>query len=327
MTASVTQSFTRAIMQNLQQFNIELDPSLRHAIDQYRHEDRLPMALQDALWQSLEATNNANLGLNIGLAMLPQSFDTMGFLLLSSPSLAVAVDSLVNFSPLVGEGGSFSKSHASNGWILRYDARFTVAVTLRIEAIFASIATGARWVAGKNITPVEIYFSHPTRADEHLYAQVFGAANIHFNHACNAIVYADDDWHFKQKNVNPAVQHQMLDLAQQQLDQLQPRNLTDKVEALLTRQPWLSRAQIATSLAMSERTLSRKLTALNSSYQDISQNIRKQQAMLQVVESDTTQATLAEYLGYSDESAFAKAFKRWTGMSFREYRHIYSIRG
>ncbi|MEW9797081.1 AraC family transcriptional regulator [Alteromonas sp. CYL-A6] len=320
MTASVTQSFTQAILSRLEQLNIAIDPELLSRIRQHQDDARLPMALQDALWQWLEQHNERGLGLHIGLAMLPQHFDTIGFLLLSSPSLSVAVDSLINYSPLIGEGGQFAKTHTAQGWSIRYDARFTIAVSLRIEAIFASIATGARWVAGKNITPVAVCFSHAQQAPDALYQQAFGEAEVNFEHAHNAIVYADSDWHYKQREVNPAVQAQMLGLANQQLAQLSPQNFVEQVEALLTNQPWLSRAQIAASLAVSERTLQRRLRASDTHYQALAQHIRKQHALAQIHKPHVTQASLADYLGYSDESAFAKAFKRWTGMGFRDYR-------
>ncbi|WJG10279.1 AraC family transcriptional regulator [Aliiglaciecola sp. LCG003] len=320
MDASVTQSFTWAIMRHIEQLDIPITSQLKQQINQYDGALRLPMALQDELWQSLAAENDPSLGLTIGLSMLPQSLDTMGFLLLSSPSLGVAVDSLVNYSSLVGEGGSFSKSHGKQGWKLSYEARFSAAVSLRIEAIMASIVAGARWVSGKDIAPVAVYFKHARQTDLALYNRVFNNAKVHFGQKQNAIVYADDDWNFKQREVNPVVQAQMLDLARQQLAQLKPQNFPAKVQALLIRQPWLSRSQLATSLAISERTLSRKLLAEGLSYQSISHDIRKQHALEQVTKPGTTQAGLADYLGYHDESAFAKAFKRWTGMGFRQYR-------
>lgn len=323
MTASVTTSFTRAILHHLAQRNIKFDAALTEEINDYPDSARLPMALQDALWRSLDQLGDASLGLTIGREMLPQSFDTMGFLLLTSPSLSVAVDSLINYSPLVGEGGTFTRTHTNIGWQLSYEATFTTAVALRIEAIFASIASGARWVAGKAITPVKVSFRHAKRADTHLYLKAFGDANILFRQPQDAIVYASSDWHFKQREVNPAVQAQMLELANQQLAQLTPQPFPERVTILMKTQPCLSRAQLAASLAVSERTLTRKLDKAGISYQSLSQDIRKQHALDQICVPKVTQASLAEYLGYSDENAFAKAFKRWTGLGFRAYRKKY----
>ena len=323
MPASVTKSFTQAILYQLELRGIELPSELLSQLKKYQADTRLPMPLQDALWRYLEAQNIPDLGLNIGGSMQPQHLDTMGFLLLSSPSLSVAVDSLVNYSPIVGEGGRFRKSRTKYGWQLCYDALFTDAVAMRIEAIFASIVKGACWVAGKEIEPVRVSFTHEQQMDITLYQQCFGFQPILFNQKHNAITYSETDWSSKQRQINPSVQSQMLTLARQQLSQLHSQSFKQKVEILLMNQPWLTRAEMAKNLAVSERTLSRKLNSEGTTYQKIVEHIRKKYVLSQIGKHKVTQASLADYLGYCDEHAFAKAFKRWTGMGFREYRRKY----
>ena len=80
---------------------------------------------------------------------------------------------------------------------------------------------------------------------------------------------------------------------------------------------------MAASLAVSERTLTRKLQLRGMTYQQLAQAVRKHHALEQICLAHVTQASLADYLGYSDEHAFAKAFRRWTGMGFREYRQTH----
>ncbi|WP_411358272.1 AraC family transcriptional regulator [Pseudidiomarina salilacus] len=318
--ASVTQSFTHAIVQQLAQLGVVLPCELQQQLAQHHGQQRLPLALQDALWQSLEQQQRPELGLQIGMALQPQHFDTIGFLLLSSPSLGTAVESLVSYSSLIGEGGTFSRARTAEGWQITYEDHFTVAVALRIEAIFASIASGACWVAGKAIAPLRVQLKHVRQAPIEVYQQAFAGADVRFNAVRNAISYSDADWHYRQREVSPALQAQMLDLANQQLAQLQPRSLVERVEALLQRQPWLTRTQLAASLAVSERTLARHLTAANTSFNKLSQQVKLQLALQQVQRPGVTQASLADFLGYSDEQAFAKAFRRWTGQNFSNFR-------
>ncbi len=320
MTASVTQHFTNAIIRQLGAQNIVLPPDLLNSLHAHAGQERLPMRLQDELWHTLAQQAHTGLGLHLGLEMRPENFDTMGFLLLTCPSLSVAVDCLINYSVLVGDGGTFSHSHCSAGWELCYQPRFSSAVALRIETIFSCVATGASWVAGKNITPVKVRFAHPQGAPSRLYAKVFGNADITFGQSQNAIVYADEDWHFKQREVNPALQAQMLALANQQLAALKSHGFSDRADTLMRHQPWLSRSQLAASLAVSERTLTRKLAKAGTSYQQLRDTVRQAHALSQVCSSHVTQASLASYFGYCDESAFAKAFRRWTGMGFRAYQ-------
>lgn len=318
--ASVTQSFTQAIVQQLAQLGVHLSVDLQQQLAQHHGQQRLPLALQDALWQSLEQQQRPELGLHIGMALQPQHFDTIGFLLLSSPALGTAVESLVNYSSLIGEGGTFSRHKTTSGWQIEYNDHFTVAVALRVEAIFASIASGARWVAGKAIAPLQVQFKHTRQAPLAEYQRAFAGADVRFNALRNAISYSDADWHYRQREVNPALQTQMLELAKQQLAQLQPQTLIQRVAALLQRQPWLTRTQLAASLAVSERTLARHLTAANTSYNKLSQQVKLELALQQLQRPGVTQASLADFLGYSDEQAFAKAFRRWTGKNFSDFR-------
>lgn len=320
MAASVTKSFTQAILCQLDRQGIKLDASLLTQLDNYNSKPRLPMQVQDTRWRALEVLRMPELGLRIGTSMLPQHFDTIGFLLLSSPSLSSAVDGLVDYSPIIGEGGKFSKSHTESGWQLRYDAQFVDAIELRIEAIFSSITQGARWITGKPVAPVCIKFKHGQHNNIAAYRHVFGNAEMLFNQPHNAIIFSDNDWTMSEREVNPAVQTQMIALAQQQLTQLQPQNMIDKVTLLLSNQPWLNRAQLAARLALSERSLSRQLQHAGTNYQNLAQHIRKHYAIAQIKNENVTQASLAKELGYNDESAFAKAFKRWTGLGFREFR-------
>ncbi len=320
MERSVMPSFSKAIMRYLDQLGVSMDPLLAEQINRYGNEQRLPMALQEALWQALEAHGDAELGLKIGLAFNPQSFDTLGFLLLSSPSLGAAVDSLIGYSPLIGEGGQFSKSHTPEGWRLTYHPDFTRACALRMEAILACVATGAGWVAGKSMEPVAVGFGHARKVSESAYRKVFGRARLNFDSPAYYLLFSDEDWHSKQREVSPALQAQMQMLAKQQLAQLKPKGIVEQVSVLLSRQPWLSRGQVAASLAMSERHLTRKLSEVGSGFKTLSDEIKKRRALELIREGGSSQGNLADYFGYADESAFAKAFKRWTGLGFREYK-------
>ena len=71
---------------------------------------------------------------------------------------------------------------------------------------------------------------------------------------------------------------------------------------------------------MSERHLNRKLAEHGVSYKNISDKIRKNLAEKLILQGNVNQANLAIYFGSADESAFAKAFKRWTGMGFKQYK-------
>ena len=87
-TNSVTPGFSKAILQILPNLGVSIDPALIAQINQFSSDSRLPMALQDALWQALTELDDNQLGLKIGLGLKPDSYDMLGFLLFSCPLLA-----------------------------------------------------------------------------------------------------------------------------------------------------------------------------------------------------------------------------------------------
>lgn len=320
-TNSVTPGFSKAILHILPTLGVQLEPSLCQQIQQFPSEGRLPMSLQDALWQALVDLNDKELGLKVALNLKPDSYDMLGYLLFSCPTLGDAVDSLIAYSALIGEGGQFSKSHSPQGWKVSFDAFFNTPTAIRIEAVLACVACGAKWISGAPIKPKEVAFTHPQQGHLNTYRAVFGDAKLCFNADKNYLIYHDDDWQLQQRNVNQAVQQQMQSLAELQLKQLQPQNTADKVRAILTKQPNLKREQISSLLAMSERHLNRKLAANSYTFKQLSDEVRAELAKKLIKQGSANQAHLALYFGYADESAFAKAFKRWTGSGFKEYKN------
>ena len=77
---------------------------------------------------------------------------------------------------------------------------------------------------------------------------------------------------------------------------------------------------IARRLYRSRSTLQRQLGAEGTSYRDILESTRKSLAEKYLQSGDYSQAEIAFMVGFSDQSNFARAFKRWTGVSPGQYR-------
>jgi len=78
--------------------------------------------------------------------------------------------------------------------------------------------------------------------------------------------------------------------------------------------------QVAAKLHVTSRTLRRKLTSEGASFQNIKDNIRRDQAINLLSNRKTAVSQISRKLGYSEPAAFSRAFKQWTGMSPKEYR-------
>jgi len=78
--------------------------------------------------------------------------------------------------------------------------------------------------------------------------------------------------------------------------------------------------QMAKHLGMSERSLHRKLAEGGRSYQEIADDVRRSEAERLLLAPDLGMAQIAQALGFADQSAFSRAFKRWTNLTPREWR-------
>jgi AraC-like DNA-binding protein len=81
-----------------------------------------------------------------------------------------------------------------------------------------------------------------------------------------------------------------------------------------------SPAAVASALGTSVRTLQRKLREQGFSYVSILNETRRQLGTAYLLEERYSITEIAFQLGFDDASAFARAFRRWTGVSPSEYR-------
>ena len=78
---------------------------------------------------------------------------------------------------------------------------------------------------------------------------------------------------------------------------------------------------VARCLATSARSLQRRLSAAGTSYQELLDSTRCEAATRYLHDRGLSVGEVAYLLGYSEPSAFHRAFKRWNGITPQEFRH------
>ena len=78
-------------------------------------------------------------------------------------------------------------------------------------------------------------------------------------------------------------------------------------------------SELAERLSVSPQTLRRRLAAESTSFQQIRDQMRRDHAIAALAEGRTPIERISEQLGFSEPSAFHRAFKRWTGSTPRAY--------
>ena len=100
---------------------------------------------------------------------------------------------------------------------------------------------------------------------------------------------------------------------------------TDRVLQILLRGD-LSRLRadsVAEELGMSGTTLRRRLRADHTSYQFLLDRARQYRCEQRLRQAWLPGKCLADELGYLEVNSFYRAFRRWTGLSYSEYKLRY----
>ena len=102
--------------------------------------------------------------------------------------------------------------------------------------------------------------------------------------------------------------------------------LATKVKTLLQDYPLTALPELpelAQQLCLSPRTLRRRLAQEGITLRELKQQLRQSMALHLLSEEHLSMADIAERLGFSEQAAFCRAFKRWTGVAPSQWQSSY----
>lgn len=313
---SVTLRFTQAILQAAERRGIELPADLRAALPET---GRAPLALQDELWECFCASaEDPLIGLRLGLSLQVGHLDLVGMLLMSCETLGEATDQLLEYYPIVGDGGDFQLEHQGDDCLLIYEPLYRTRRRERVEAVMACVLNLARWITGGVFEVRRVRLtSQPAAAPAEYQSLLQGP--VEFDAPANALVFAPALQATALIQANAEMRDHLKPLADQALARLGEGGFSRQVQAVVRREPRWGKERVAEELGMSGRNLVRKLQEEGTSFKLLRSTLLQQLAEQQLA-AGAGVAAVAEQLGFSDESAFAKAFKRWAGQTPSQYR-------
>jgi len=166
-------------------------------------------------------------------------------------------------------------------------------------------------------------FSHSPPADTRRYAQIF-TAEIVFDAPRNELVFASADLEYEMDFANLGLLKVLVDYAGRIPESVdQEHEWSSKVLRVLQEAIMSGRkteiGSVAKKLALSSRSLQLRLQTEGTSYRNCLEKVRKQIALDYILHPDFSLTDVAFLLGYSEQSSFNHAFKRWTGKSPKKY--------
>ncbi|MEM1256339.1 MAG: AraC family transcriptional regulator [Cyanobacteria bacterium P01_H01_bin.21] len=289
-------------------------------------DNRLAHSQFVALWREISRRAQAPaVGLRLAELTTLETFNVTGYAMSHSPTLGTALRRLIRYGRLLYEGMSFGLIVGPETTALSYGV-VNAALPLPVASIEWSLANIVLWAArsmGCSLPLTKVTWQQPAPADCSVYRQFF-QSELRFEDDLNSLVFPTTWLDQPLVNADPG----LCDLLDRYADSLLlalPKSETFltqlqhlMAQELRGREPKLD--AIAAQLGYSPRTLQRKLQQANTSFQQLLDDIRKELALQYLKDTSLTTSEIAFLLGFSENSAFNRAFRRWTTLTPGEYR-------
>ena len=274
------------------------------------------------LWQlAVARSGSPTLGLARSQIAKPANFDVVAYTMMSAPSLLDLLERIVRYISIVNDAVLVTVNEESDGFrlTLRISPGQRQVPWQRYGYDLMSFLSFCRWVTNRDLRPIALELTFAPSSDLEPYRDAFKCP-LRFNAIANALLWSRDDVMMPLPTA-----HKLLDeiherIAGEYLQQVIPSPTRHRVRAIVTRRlsdGELSRAKVANAMAMSARTLHRRLEAEGTSFQQVLDDTRRELAEQYMSRNDLSLADIAYLLGFRDQSSLFRASTRWFGTSPR----------
>ncbi|MBD2456222.1 AraC family transcriptional regulator [Nostoc sp. FACHB-87] len=308
--------------------DVGIDPILLKMPDQ-----QITGSLHSALWREvIKRTGDENFALHLGEAFNLATFGILGYVLVNCHTFGEALEKFSRYTRLFSQGAYIHFTVADGLVFCDCDIVQDLKNYLleqpqyAIESTFTSLLTATKFLTGKQLYLHTVWFQYPRPAETAEYERIF-QTGLHFSMPTNRIIFDANCLNWAVLSANSNLLSMFEQHAQTMLDAMnQEDNYTRRVVQEILQQlkanlPTLE--TVARSLAVSVRQLQRELQTEGTSYQELLDNTRKELALRHLKNPATPIQDVAFLLGFSEPSAFNRAFKKWTGQTPRNYRLSY----
>ena len=285
----------------------------------------LPLSELRAFYdEAARAANDPFLGVHVAASVKRGTYGLLEFLCRSAGTLGDALERLVRFIALLNDAVEVRHRREGSEVVVENQIAGSPLCVGRHgnEFFVASLVLQARALCGIPVVPVRAWLAHPRPKDISTLASTLGLPRsaIEFGAGRNGLAISSAVLALPVLSADDTLHAFLQGQAERSAAALAPapraflarvaEHVRDRLDAGA---PTLE--DTARALRLSPRTLQRRLAAHGTGYQQLLDGVREELAHLYVDDDSVPIGEMAYRLGYADESAFLRAFRRWTGTS------------
>ncbi|WP_196140757.1 AraC family transcriptional regulator [Aliikangiella sp. G2MR2-5] len=290
-------------------------------------EVRVDAALYNQVFEVIATNFNCpTLGLEFGAQIGAKAFNLLGYLTMSAQTLGDAARALQKYNRLVSDMGD-SNIHFENRigfaeWQpVSEIQKFSFHV---VDAVLAGWCSFSRQIVEKQVPLVRVELKHNNEKFRAKYEQVF-ACQVEFSAKHSQLVFERQWLDLPIAQSQRAVYQAMIKQADLAIAKIEAGTFPDNeyiINAIIECLPAgdFGIRAMASRFGVSERTLQRKLSRQAVTFRELQDKARHKLAIRLLDNNELPHATIAGLLGFAEQSAFIRAFKRWQGVTPRRYQ-------
>jgi AraC-like DNA-binding protein len=286
--------------------------------------ERLTTAQVAALFQEcVKLTGNPAVGLTVARFMHPSTLHALGYSLLASSTLRDCCERLVNYFRLASEQGEVRIIEEDDTFCITTQALTDGVAFETMDAWHAFLVRLFRLLYKPDFAPLSVRLARPCPAGyEEQYLKSFHAP-VTFDAAYCEICLDRAAVDEPLLGGNREIAHQNDRIIEEYLAALDHADIITRVKQIIIQtlsSGSCNKQRVASEMAMSPSALQQKLAHLDSSFQNLLNQVRQSLALAYMEQARVSITEMSFLLGFSDTSSFTRAFRRWTGQSPRDYR-------
>ena len=274
--------------------------------------------------EAAEFVHDPYFGLHMGEFAEVGSWSILGYMMMNCQTLGEALEKSARYSRIIGNLIEARLEFKTNkGKAIFFTPPYAPKMSRHcLDATLSSSMRMTRSLTGVDLHPLEVTFIYPEPATRSEYDRIFRCP-VKFNQRENSITLhmsvADTPILMANRGLLEYFEKYAQDfLAEMDRNDEHTRAVTKIILSKLDDEA-LSINKVAREMAVSVRTLQKRLEDEGVGFSDLYRSIRHRLAQKYLRENYTVEE-ITYLLGFSEPSVFRKAFKKWSGFTPREYR-------
>ena len=262
--------------------------------------------------------NDPMLGLHLGQTITPAHWGVMGYVFMACANLGAALNRMEQYQRLLYDVNPLRYSVVGDGVELHWGVEHGRPGPLADECAITALVQMVRHITGKPLSLRQVSFVNAAPVDTQAYLRFFGCP-VRFEQAETVLQFPVALLATTLSKPDLA----LVRVLEQQADALLAElpDMDDFEQAVrrsiayVAREGEASLDRVANELHTSARTLRRRLEDRGKPFRELRDDTLRRMAESHLADPRLTLPEIAQLLGYSEQSAFTRAYTRWTGES------------